>query len=335
MNYFEPQVPIIDDGWECLALPLNGRIVSIPDNVLLDELIRPPHPFEIISLLSIYETSDTLKKAIKDDVEKILNDKQKQPSWKLLLNAVEATSSERLYTVVSQNAYRLETSNNLESHIDSQKKLQDFSNSVLESISGLFDCQTEADLQIENFLAANGHSIETYRFVQLVQKYCTFILPHPYQTRFNRKSVAHVIDVDSTKKHVELTNRLKERFSLYRYCSRLNDLCIRQVNSNKETAREFNSLLDGKIIGLGNTSRSIARKQQKERRIRPNRFPLPLIGNLHQCAFCYRFSFVELPPQGDDFSQHCDRDECKDAYEPWVRHVNRAGIRLRRGKVTD
>jgi hypothetical protein len=335
MSDFESKVPILVQGWKRLVLHHDGATTIIPNDIMLKELSCPPLPHEILTLLSIYETSETLKETIKGAVEKILNNKQQQPSWKLLLKAVEATSSERLYTVVSQNAYRLEPSNNLESHIESQKVLQDFSNVVLESISGLFDCKSASDLQIENLLATNGHSIETYRFIQLVQRYCTSILPRPYQTRFNRKSVSHIINVDSTKKQIELTNRLKERFSLYRYCSKLDELYTRQVNSNEKTARKFNSLLDGKIIDLGATSRSIARKQQKERKIRPDRLPVPLIGSLHQCVFCALFSFPPLPPQAGNFKQHCGRDECIDAYDAWFEHINGKGIRLRRGKVPD
>ncbi len=328
MNDFKHQVPILSDGWDCLSLRCNGQFVSIPDNVMLDELIRPPLPYKILPILRIYKTSENRLK----DVIKIINDKQKQPSWKLINQALKGTNSKRLYVVSSQNAYRISPLMNLESqeaNLESQRVLQHYSNIIINNLAIKINYLSKTDIQVREICDISGCYFETYQFHQAVQRYCSYILPHPYRTRLNRENSRHIHSINYRKK-IEDANRIKERFSLYHHACDVEKIYVSEVNQDEKTSKEFDSRLNERIIDLGSVSRKIARLQ------RSNELPsLPPRRELHQCVFCYRFSFVELPPQGDDFKQHCDRNECIAAYERWLRHVNRLGIRLKREKIVD
>jgi hypothetical protein len=355
MAHFEKQLPIILDGWDCLALPLNGRIVSIPDNVLLDELIRTPQPYKILPLLSIYEISESISK----NAIKVINDKKKQPSWKsiakalqgnikgILKGTIERTNLERLYVVVSQNAYIISCSSDLMSQrddLESQMVLQFYSNTIINYLHSEFSFPTETDLLIKEVCDKHGQCFETYQFAQMVQRYCEFILPYPYKTRFNREYNLHIDLNKPIKLHgnnesqiisqgISHSQRLRERFSLYSYTIAVQNRILGSLT--REEKEVFDSRLFDRTDYLYTFDRKMARDQQKAKRQEPNRILLSPRDELHQCVFCYRFKFEPLPPQGNEFPQHCDRDECKLAYGRWLRHINRLEIRLTREEIVD
>jgi hypothetical protein len=342
MNHFEPQVPIILDGWDRLILPLNGRLVSIPDPVMLDELVRPPQPYKILPLLVTYKVSEKEFK----DVWEIIHSKQRQPSWKLITHALRNTESERLYIVSSQNAYRIPRLNNIASckaDLESQKKLQSASNSVVRHLRIKFSYIFEDDLKVKEICDKTDFYFETYVFLMTVARYCNFILPYPYATRLDREENSHdclrkPIEMYGNKEREIVNNeaafhkRLKERFSTFSYTSVFMQRFFEHLELN-DSLSSFTSELFDRHDYLTSKIRKTAREKRKTKSQRSEKLHTPSTANLHQCVFCYRFSFVKLPLQGDDFTQHCARNECKRAYGSWVRHVNRLGIRVKGEKI--
>jgi hypothetical protein len=331
MDYLEQQVPIIRDGWDRLSFHHHGVTITIPDAVMLDELIRSPQPYKIRPLLLIHKTS----KRRLEDVIKIIDDKQKQPSWKLITKALKGTRSERLYIVSSQNAYRIPPSSDLvsqEAELESQKVLQYASNTIINHLRHKFNYLSESDQQAKEICDKHGYFFEIYRFTQMVQRYCEFILPYPCKTRFNREYNLHVDlnkainlygdkEKEIVRQGIAHSQKLMERFSLYRYATAVQDRIFGLMNLDEK--KVFDSHLFDKTDDLYTSNRKIARDQQKAKRQELNGILLSPRVELHQCVFCYRFRFAELPPQGNPFPQHCDRDECKLAYGRWSRHVRR------------
>lgn len=343
MHLFERQVPIIHAGWDYLTFYCSDFTVTIPDEVMLDELIRSPQPYKIRRLLQIYKTSQTRL----ENVIKILDDNQRQPSWKLITKALKGTTSERLYIVSSQNAYRIPLSSDLasqEAELESQKVLQYASNTIVNHLRHKFNYLSESDQQAKEICDKHGHSFEIYRFTQMVQRYCKFVLPYPYKNRFNREYNLHIDlnkainlygnkEKEIVRKGIAHSQRLMERFSLYRYATAVQDRIFGLMNLDEK--KVFDSHLFDRNDDLYTSNRKIARNQQKAKRQEPNGILLSPRVELHQCVFCYRFKFEPLPPQGDDFPQHCDRDECKKAYGRWKKHLNRLEIRLTREEIDD
>jgi hypothetical protein len=339
MQDFESQVPIIRDGWDCLVFRRSGEFVTIPDEVMLDELIRPPLPYKILHLLSIYKTSQQ----ILEDVFKILVSEQKPPSWKLITKTLKGTNSKRLYIASSQNAYRLKPSFDLESQI----VLQRYSNTAIDYIHRGFSFPSEFDRRVKKICDNHGYCFETYQFHQTVQRYCSFMIPYPYRNRFDREDSPHIllnkpIDFYGEKerricdREIASERMIMERFSLYHYSTAFTNKI--SLNIDPDEKEILDSSLFVSTDNLYTNARKIARHQRTQRKeqkaiIESQNELLCSSLELHQCVFCYRFSFVELPPQGNDFKQHCDRDECKKAYERWKKHLNRLKIPLKRGEI--